>query len=373
MTDTLVNAVRSFSLSSEKIAILSDPDTPIHELVHFLRSQGHELLLLTDLSNNLDDIEKHASIMNDFQPTLLFGLGKKETVDAAKLLRLLHDNRHISVEKLTAPFIEYERHDDLLGLRRNLCLVVAPSLPDSTDMSPFTQTIVRGKDRVNVYAQSLRPNIVVYDFHAVDKEELLKQSYVMFLQGIEAFVSTSSNEQSRQMILDALRQIFFQLKETHPNPQKMLDACAQLSLAISNSGVGLGTSMATQMSSVLQIPFSSVLVALMPHIVEYNSSPCPQRGAVSPLYPYPMAGIHYSLLATALGLKQPHELIRALSSIGAGLGFGSLRPLVGRNPFLNNLETLCGSTFADPLHSTNPRMVFLSDIRRLYCQILNEE
>jgi len=86
-----------------------------------------------------------------------------------------------------------------------------------------------------------------------------------------------------------------------------------------------------------------------------------------------MAGIHYSLLATALGLKQPQELIRALCSIGAGLGFGSLRPLVGRNPFLNNLEALCGSTFADPLHSTNPRMVFLSDIRRLYCQILNEE
>ena len=372
IADTFVNAVRSLSLSCEKIVVVSDPDTPIHELVHFLRSQGHELVIQTNLTNNLDDIEKHVSIMNDFQPTLLFALGKKETVDAAKLLRLLYDNRHVSVEKLTAPFIEYERHDDLLGLRSNLCLVVAPSLPDSTDMSPFTQTIIRGNEHVNVYAQSLRPNIVIYDCHAHEMDDLLKQSYLMFLQGMEAFVSTSSNEQSRQMILDALRQIFIQLKETHPNQQKMLDACAQLSIAISNSGVGLGTSMATQMSSVFQIPFPNVLAVLMPHIVEYNSSPCPKRGAVSPLYPYPMAGIHYSLLATALGLKQPQELIDLLVCFRTRLGFPNIRPLIDSNLFFKHLDTLCGSTFADPLHSTNPRMVFLTDLHKLYCQVLKE-
>ena len=372
INDTLINAVRSFSLSREKVVIVSDPYTPTNDLIHFLRSERHDVMILTNLTNDIDNIEKNLDLMDDFRPTIIFALGNQQTVDAAKLLRLRHDNHHISIEKLTAPFIEYERHDDLLGLRRNLCLVVVPSLPDSTDMSPFTQNLQSGNNRVNIYSQSLRPNIVVYDCQVQDMDRLYKQSYTMFLQGIEAFVSTSSSEKSRQIILDALRQIFIQLNATSPNTDKLTDACASLSIAISNSGVGLGTSMATQMSSAFQISFPSIFVALMPHIIEYNSSPCPKRGAVSPLYPYPMAGIHYSLLATTLGLKQSQDLIKALCSISKNLGFENIRTLVDHNLFHTKLDTLCASTFADPLHSTNPRMVFIPDIHKLYCQILKE-
>jgi len=370
---TLFDSVGSLPLDNENIVIITDPDVPNKgELLNLLRSSGHNLMIFNDLTEDVDDIENNVRLLDNFKPTVVFAIGKKETIDIAKLVRLRYENRDVSLEKLVAPFIEYERHDELLGLKNNIRLVVIPTMPSSVDMTPFTQTITSNKSNLTVYAQSLRPSAVIYDYDMThEKEKILKNAYVILLQGIEAFVSADSNEETRQMILDATRQIFFQLLDSQTNKNKILDACVQMSVAISHNGVGLGTSMAAKMSSFFGVPFPNALSSIMPHVIEYNSSLCPKRGAVFPFYPYPMANIQYSLLATSLGMtgdndEKRQKMVSALRAIRCNIGFEKIHSLINRDTFINHLCELSEMTFGDPLQSANPRMVFIPDIKKIY-------
>lgn len=371
ITDTLIDAVRSLPFFNENIVIITDPDAPNKsELLNLLRASGHTLMIFNDLTNEVDDIENNVRLLDDFKPTLMFAMGKKETIDIGKLMRLRYENRNVSIEKLVAPFIEYERHDKILGLKNKIRLVVVPSMPSSVDMSPFTQNILHEKSNLTIYAQSLRPDIVIYDYDGI-QQQISVDAYVALLQGIEAFVSANSNEETRQILLDAIRQIFLEMIDNQMNKERIIDACTQISVAISNSGVGLGTSMAAKMSSFFNIPFSNALSFIMPHVIEYNSSVCPKRGAVSPSYPYPMANLHYSLLATSLGFTGNNEekrqkLVQALRTIRCNIGFDKIHTIVNRDTFINHLCELSEMTFGDPLNSTNPRMVFIPDIKKIY-------
>jgi len=370
---SIFDSVGSLKLDNENIVIITDPDVPNKsELLNLLRTSGHNLMIFNDLTEYMDDIENNTPLLDDFKPTIFFAIGKKETIDIAKLVRLRYENKDVSLEKLVAPFIEYERHDELLGLKNNIRLVVVPTMPSSVDMSPFTQSIIQNKSNITVYAQSMRPSIVIYDYDTIhEKEKFLTNAYVILLQGVEAFVSADSNEETRQMILDATRQLFSQLLDNETNHHKILDACVQMSMAISHNGVGLGTSMAAKMSSFFDIPFPNALSSVMPHVIEYNSSICPKRGAVFPFYPYPMANIQYSLLATSLGMTGSNEekrqkLVEALRAIRCHVGFEKIHSLINRDTFINHLCELSEMTFGDPLQSTNPRMVFIPDIKKIY-------
>jgi acetaldehyde dehydrogenase/alcohol dehydrogenase len=371
---TIVGSLGSLKLVNENIVIITDPNVPNKsEMFNLLRTSGHNLMIFNDLTADVVDIENKIPLLHDFKPTIFFAIGKKETIDTSKLVRLRYENRDVSLEKIVAPFIGYERHDQILGLKNNIRLVVVPTMPSSVDMTPFTQNIIQNnKLNLTVYTQSLRPSVVVYDYDTIqEKETVWTNAYVILLQGIEAFVSADSNEETRQMILDATRQIFSQLSNSETDNHRILDACAQMSIAISHNGVGLGTSMAAKMSSFFGIPFPSALSSVMPYVIEYNSSICPKRGAVFPFYPYPMANIQYSLLATSLGMtgnneEKRQELIKALRAMRYNMGLEKIHSLINRDAFINHLCELSEMTFGDPLQSTNPRMVFIPDIKKIY-------
>lgn len=369
--DTLMDAVRSIPLEKENILVVADQLDNDHELLHYFRTSGHNLMVLNNLTPDMECVMKTAGVLDGFGPTLILVMGGKEMTDATKMLRLWYENRDTPIEKLMDPFIEDERH--LINLHRKVRLVAVPTHPNIATMSPFTQHILYKNNNTTFYTPLMRPDIVIHDrsLYDNDRNKIMTDGFIVLLQGIEAFVSIHSTEQTRASLLDPMRQLFSQLDGGHDEGM-IHDACANLSALIATNGVGLGTSMASKMSSLFDIPFGNVLSAAIPHIMVFNSSMCPTRGVASPHYPYPMAGQQYRMLARALGFQEQKDLIAALQVIRWEMGFERIHALVSRDIFINHLHELTETTFGDAMHRTNPRMALLPEINRIYKEIYFE-
>lgn len=365
----LLHAVQDLSLPKGNVIIIKGHDDVPDDFLDFFRTLGRDLMVLYSLTSDTECIEKTLSVLDGFDPAIIFVLGEKDLLDTAKILRLCYENRKMTIEKLTEPFLEDETH--LKDLRREVLLVAVPTIPGSADMSPFTQHILHKKNNTTFYIPSISPNAVIYDPACCEenKDKILVEGFATLLQGMEAFVSIYSTEETRKLLFDPIQRLLFELEKEEPCQDVIYDACIHLSVLIARNGVGLGTSMAVKMSSFFEIPFCHVLAAAIPPVMEFNSSSHPTRGVASPHYPYPMAGPQYKLLAISLGLQDKEQLISILWDIRWKMGFETIHSLVNKDMFINHLNELSELTFGDSLHRTNPRMALLPDIYKLYKEI----
>lgn len=354
-----------------------------------LQSQGYSGATFTDFGKHptWECLQKGVQVMKDYKPDAIFAVGDENTINVAKLVRLVYENPKMSRDQLTAPFMETRWRSKQLPVKKSVALIAVPTTFSGAEMTGHAH--IEDEDKVLLpvcLGASLQPDAVIQDsmyLTGLPKRDIAVTGLQALIQGIESFTSAGASSASRVLAKEAVKTIFFNLQDAVTSQdarQKVLVAAGQVGMAASNSGLGTATALASKFRSRFNVPQGVALGVFIEDVIDFNSSNNPRRVAATPNYKYPMAKQHYAELARHMGLtpETDEEAVDLLKSGIRGLKKCLRLPMYGRDvvseeDFLGSVDEMAESTFGDQLGSTNPRMPLLSELANLYRSALGKE
>jgi acetaldehyde dehydrogenase / alcohol dehydrogenase len=329
-----------------------------------------------------EQIRKGVEELQRVEADAIIAVGGGSVMDAAKAMRLFHENPHVNVRELTLPFLDArKRIAEFPQVKHSLQLVAIPTTSGTgSEVSPAAVISV-GQRKVTLVDYTLVPDMAIIDPHltvTMPKTITADTGIDALTHALEAGVSIFASPYTDAFCMQAIRLIFEALPRAYRDGSDleartaMANAATIAGLAFSNAFVGLCHALAHPVGARFGIAHGRANAIFLPHVLRYNAS-LPTKFMPAPGYAAYVAPQKYAQMAWILGLggrdetdrrerlfAKVDELVaeveepRTLAEAG-----------VSRADFDAALPGLAREAFMDPSIRTNPRIPMVKEIIEL--------
>jgi len=303
-----------------------------------------------------------ATLMLDFEPDWIVGLGGGSVLDAAKAMWVLYERPDMRPEAINP----IER----LGLRERARMIAIPTTSGTGSETTWAivLTDVEGQRKLGLGSRECMPDIAILDPSLAAKmpPHLTADTGMDALtHAIEGYTSRWHNDFSDGLCLKAVQLIFAHLPRAYANGddmearEHMHNAASLAGLGFINSMAGLAHGMGHPLGAMFKVPHGRSVGLFLPYTIEFASH---------------VAGRRYSDVARAAGLEVPTE---ADGPAVLARGIRHLMDAIDQPTTLNELQIdaealerklprLVSDAENDSQTVTSPRIPSDIDLERLY-------
>jgi 1,3-propanediol dehydrogenase len=351
-------------IGASKVFLVSDAGVMkagwVDLAVHYLHAAGLETEIFSSLTTNPKDCEvtEGARHYRESGCDGIVAVGGGSPTDVAKAIAILATNGGVlqdyeGINKISLPLPP---------------MVIAPSTAGAgSEVSQFAIIVdTARKLKMSIISKSLVPDIAIVDpelVQTMDSKLAAATGLDAFTHGIESYVSLAATPLTDIHALKAinlasrnLRQAVADRHDMEANTNMSM-ASLTAGLAFSNAILGATHAMTHQVDGLIDQHHGETNAAILPHVMEYNLSACPERfrdiaGAM---------GEDVTGLSTMAAAELAVDAVRRLiSAIGLAQGLGTLGLDARYIPLLSE------NALKDACLVTNPRAASQKDIEAIF-------
>jgi acetaldehyde dehydrogenase/alcohol dehydrogenase len=326
-------------------------------------------------------IRKGVALLDQYGPDLIVAVGGGSVIDAAKVMRLFHEQPEQTMDELTLPFLDPRKRVATYSQEAHKVRLVAIPTTSGTgsEVSPAA-VITVGSRKVTLVDYSLVPDIAIVDplLTVSLPAEITADSGVDALtHALEAVVSIFASPYTDAFCVQAARLVFDALPRAVADGgdvqarTDMANAATLAGLAFSNAFVGTNHALAHAVGARFGLAHGRANGIFLPHVLRYNAA-VPTKFMPAPGYSAYVAPDKYAQLGRVVfGGRQPEDsrsrLFEAVDQLldAVGIPRGLKEAGVDEAEFLEALPDLAMTAFADLSNRTNPRMPLLAELTEL--------
>ncbi|HSB86058.1 MAG TPA: bifunctional acetaldehyde-CoA/alcohol dehydrogenase [Ilumatobacteraceae bacterium] len=320
-------------------------------------------------------------VLAKVQPDAIVAVGGGSVIDAAKVMRLLHEHPDCSLHDLSLPFLDARKRvaqypQDPHRVR----LVAIPTTAGTgSEVSPAAVVTKRGR-KVSLVDYTLVPDIAIVDpnLTLTMPPSLTADTGIDALtHALEAAVSIFATPYTDAFCVQAARLIFDALPKAYENGNDlaartaMANAATIAGLAFANAFVGVNHALAHAVGARFAISHGRANGIFLPHVMRYNAS-LPTKFMPAPGYGAYVAPEKYATLGWVLfgghgADRQRRRLFTKVDELLMTVGMPlTLRDAgVDADQFEAAIPDLMRIAFEDLSIRTNPRMPLLHELEGL--------
>jgi acetaldehyde dehydrogenase/alcohol dehydrogenase len=326
-------------------------------------------------------IKAGVELLDRVQPDAIVAVGGGSVIDAAKVMRLLHEHPECSLHDLSLPFLDArKRVADYPQDPHRVKLVAIPTTSGTgSEVSPAA-VISSGGRKVSLVDYTLVPDIAI-----VDPNLTLTMPPVLtadtgidaLTHALEAGVSIFATPYTDAFCVQAARLIFDALPKAFADGsdlaarEAMANASTIAGLAFANAFVGVNHALAHAVGARFGLSHGRVNGVFLPHVMRYNAA-LPTKFMPAPGYGAYIAPEKYATLGLVLfGGRGPEEQRRRLFThvdellVTVGIPRTLREAGIAEEEFEAAIPDLLRLAFEDPSIRTNPRMPLLNELESL--------
>ena len=304
-------------------------------------------------------------------------------IDAAKAMRLFHENPALTLHELTLPFLDARKrvahYPD--GERHRIRLVAIPTTAGTgSEVSPAAVISHDGR-KLTLVDYSLVPDVAIVDPRltlTLPPEMTADTGVDALTHALEAYVSIFASPftdafclQAMHLILDALPRAVADGEDLRARTD-MANAATIAGLAFSNAFVGVNHALAHAVGARFGIAHGRANGLFLPHVLRYNAA-IPRKFMPAPGYGAYVAPQKLAQAGWVLGLGGHTEatarerLFARVDALLAEVGMPTTVAEAGVDPvaYRAAIPQLVGNAFRDASLRTNPRMPMLDELAAL--------
>jgi acetaldehyde dehydrogenase/alcohol dehydrogenase len=376
------------TVAADQVLVVTDADTETRGVVDDLR--GHlpttaGVHVFSDISPEPgeDQIRGGVAALAQTSATAIVAVGGGSVMDAAKVMRLLHEHPDVSLHDLALPFLDARKRVAPFPQDPHTIELIAVPTTSGTgsEVSPAAVLTV-GDRKVTLVDYSLAPDVAVVDprLSASMPPSLTADTGVDALThaleaGVSIFASPYTDAfclQAINLILDALPRAVRDGGDVDARTA-MANAATLAGLAFSNAFVGVCHALAHACGARFGIPHGRACGIFLPHVLRYNAS-LPSKFMPAPGATHYVAPEKYAQMAWVIGLghgeteaDRRERLFTTVDGLLADVGIPRSMAEFGvaREDFEAALPDLTRAAFDDPSLRTNPRIPLIGELAEL--------
>jgi acetaldehyde dehydrogenase/alcohol dehydrogenase len=379
------------SLTAARAVIVTDAGTErrgvVQELRRHLRTDDVRVFSGVEPEPREELVRAGAALLEESQPELVVAVGGGSVIDAAKAMRLFHENPELTLRELTLPFLDARKRVAHYpeGSGHRIRLAALPTTAGTgSEVSPAA-VLTHGGRKLTLVDYSLVPDVAIVDprLTLTLPPELTADTGVDALtHALEAYVSIFASPftdafclQAMHLILDALPRAVADGGDLRARTD-MANAATIAGLAFSNAFVGVNHALAHSVGARFGIAHGRANGLFLPHVLRYNAA-IPRKFMPAPGYGAYVAPEKLAQAAWVLGLGGRTEatardrLFDRVDELLAAVGMPRTvaRAGVDAGRYEAAIPELVRDAFTDASIRTNPRMPLLDELAGLLAAV----
>jgi acetaldehyde dehydrogenase/alcohol dehydrogenase len=373
-------------LGAEGVLVVTDGPTEARGVTDDLRHHldGAVVRVFSDIHPEPDEAQIRAGVelLDRSDAEVIVAVGGGSVMDAAKVMRLLHEHPEVSLRELSLPFLDARKRvaaypQDPHRVR----LVAVPTTAGTgSEVSPAA-VITRDGAKVTLVDYTLVPDMAVVDptlTLSMPPDITADTGVDALTHALEAAVSVFASPYTDAFCMQAVNLILEALPRAHADGADleartaMANAATIAGLAFSNAFVGVNHALAHAVGARFGIAHGRANAIFLAHTLRYNAA-LPTKFNPAPGYSSYVAPQKYAQIAHVLGLgghgeaERRERLFAKIDDLLDGLGEPRSLAEYGipRQAFDAALPDLARAAFADASVRTNPRIPMLREIVEL--------
>ncbi|MFQ7302192.1 MAG: bifunctional acetaldehyde-CoA/alcohol dehydrogenase, partial [Beduini sp.] len=344
-----------------------------------------ELFFDVEPDPSVDTVQKGVELMNKFNPDVIIALGGGSSMDAAKVMWLLHEHPEVNFDDIKQKFMDIRKRAfkfPELGKKTRLICIPTTSGTGS-EVTPFAVITDRKENKkypLTDYA--LTPTVAIVDpeFAMSMPASIAADTGVDVLtHAVEAYVSILASDFTDGWAKQAVKLVFDYLERSVKNGkndpearEKMHNAATIAGMAFANAFLGMNHSLAHKIGGEFHVPHGRTNAILLPHVIRYNGT-VPTKLNIWPKIENYKADVKYMELAQLIGLnpKTPAEGVEMFAQacdeltgrVGIPSNFASQG--ISKEDWEEAVHRIAMNAYEDQCSPANPRMPMVKDMEQI--------
>ncbi|MCU4163344.1 iron-containing alcohol dehydrogenase [Carboxylicivirga caseinilyticus] len=355
------------NFNANKILLVTDSGVQkagwVKELEESLQENQLNYIIYNNITPNPKDYEVNegAKLYIKEKCNLIIAIGGGSVIDCAKGIGIVCTNgKDIN---------EFEGVDNIrVPMTPLICIPTTAG--SSADISQFAIILNTHKQKkIAIISKALVPDVAIIDAittTSMDAELTTNTGIDALVHAIEAYVSNASSVFTNINALKAIELLSNNLLTAVNEPynvearNNVMKGSMLAGIAFSNASLGIIHAMAHSLGGLKDLPHGECNAILMDYCIDFNFESCPEK----------FKDIYISMGGD---IKTPDDQIKAkltdkvkqlARSLGVATSFNHY------NVEDINIEQITTNAFYDPCIATNPRVVELEDIKKLFTKLL---
>ena len=344
-----------------------------------------ELFFDVEPDPSVDTVRKGVELMNKFNPDVIIALGGGSSMDAAKVMWLLHEHPEVNFDDIKQKFMDIRKRAfkfPELGKKTRLICIPTTSGTGS-EVTPFAViTDHRDNKKYPLTDYALTPTVAIVDpeFAMTMPASIAADTGIDVLtHAVEAYVSILASDFTDGWAKQAVKLVFEYLERSVKNGkndpearEKMHNAATIAGMAFANAFLGMNHSLAHKIGGEFHVPHGRTNAILLPHVIRYNGQ-IPTKLNIWPKIENFKADVKYMELAQLIGLnpKTPAEGVemfaQACEDLVQKVGIPSNFKSQGIAPeaWEEAVHRIAMNAYEDQCTPANPRMPMVHDMEAI--------
>lgn len=376
------------SLRAASVVIVSDPGGErrgvVDEVRRHLPAADVRVVATIEPEPTETQVRAGVALLGEQSPDLIVAVGGGSVIDAAKAMRLFHENPSLSLRELTLPFLDARKrvahYPD--ATRHRIRLAALPTTSGTgSEVSPAAVLSHAGR-KLTLVDYSLVPDVAIVDPRltlTLPPEITADTGVDALTHALEAYVSIFASPytdafclQAMHLVLDALPRAVADGSDLGARTD-MANAATIAGLAFSNAFVGVNHGLAHAVGARFGVAHGRANALFLPHVLRYNAA-LPRKFMPAPGYGAYVAPQKLAQAGWVLGLGGRSEdaargrLFDRIDGLLADVGMPASVADAGvdATTFRAAIPDLVRDAFRDPSLRTNPRMPMLDELAALF-------
>ena len=347
-----------------------ESDGVIGRMQNLLKEAGIQSMTFSGVEHDpsVATVRKGVSMMNEFQPDVIIGIGGGSPIDAAKAMWIFYEHPDFTFEGAAKPFN--------LPEMRNKAHFIAISTTSGTATEVTSFSVITDNEtgiKYPIADYNITPDVAILDTTLVEnmpKNLVANTGMDALTHALEAYVSNAANPFTDALAMRSIEMICKHLVASYNGDveaRKQMHLAQNLAgMAFSNAILGIAHSMAHKSGAILNVPHGLANAIYLPNTVRFNSK---------------AASARYAEIAQRVGLSGSNEqelvtaLVNLIKQMRTDLGMpGSLKEFgIAEDVFSAKIDNMAATAVADPCTGTNPREISTEEMKALYIAAYNGE
>ena len=361
----------------------------VSRLTAALDSMGFEWAIFDEVNPDPDMNCVRAGIRacESFQPDTIICLGGGSPMDAGKFIRVLYEHPDVSLDDLSARFVELRKRtmpfpDHGSKIRKVVCIPTTSGT--ASEVTPFSVITSDSGHKHPTFSYKMTPDIAIVDSQFTEhipKTLIAHAGLDAVTHAVESYVSVVANDFTKSQSMQAVKMLFENLQESYEegtptSREKVHHASTIAGLAFSNAFLGICHSLSHQIGAKFHLSHGLTNAVLLPYVIQYNASEKPTRMAYYPTYTHAEAAERYADIARTLCCNgsTTEELVSQLVARFQELSLALNVPTTFRDvgidedKYMSLVEEMAENAFDDQCTGANPRLPVREELALLLRQ-----
>ena len=352
-----------------------------------------ELFFDVEPDPSVETVQKGVELMNKFNPDVIIALGGGSSMDAAKVMWLLHEHPEVNFDDIKQKFMDIRKRAfkfPELGKKTRLICIPTTSGTGS-EVTPFAViTDHRDNKKYPLTDYALTPTVAIVDpeFAMTMPASIAADTGIDVLtHAVEAYVSILASDFTDGWAKQAVKLVFEYLERSVKNGkndpearEKIHNAATIAGMAFANAFLGMNHSLAHKIGGEFHVPHGRTNAILLPHVIRYNGT-IPTKLNIWPKIENYKADVKYMELAQLIGLnpKTPAEGVEMFAQacedlvqkVGIPANFASQG--ISPEAWEEAVHRIAMNAYEDQCTPANPRMPMVHDMEAILRKTYNYE